>query len=127
MNAASRRPGGFRSSVKRRHAVAAAARPCLDALLFHELGFERLELARFHLREGAKPAIHIEALRLVPPLQFQPRPRLRLVERAQFFDEALLPALVVMLLELAAEDVEPGDPRQDGDETGGLAARPARL
>src|SRR3954467_7577935 len=44
--------GRFQVEGKRRHAVAAAARPCLDALFFHELGCERFELARFHLCEG---------------------------------------------------------------------------
>ena len=36
-----------------------------------------------------------------------------------------MPALVVMLVELAAEDVEPGNPRQNGDQAGG--APPASL
>ena len=111
--------GRFQLQRQRRHAVAAATRPRFDALFFDEIGFKRLEFARLHLREGAKPPIHIEALRLVPPLQFQPRPRLWLIERPQLLGQALLPALVVMFLELAAEDVEPGHPRQDGDQTGG--------
>ena len=119
--------GRFQLERQRRHAVAAAARPRLDALFFHERGFERLELARFHLREGAKPAIHIEALRLVTPLQLQPLPRLRFVERAQFLVKALMPALVVMLVELAAERVEPGNPRQNGDQAGGAPSAPLAL
>ena len=119
--------GRLQIKVKRRHAVAAAARPGFDALLFEELGFERLELARFHLREGAAPAVHVEALRLVPALQFQPRPRLRFVERAEFFVEALLPALVAMLVELAPDRVESRDPRQDGDKTGGAPPAPLVL
>ena len=76
----------FEIEGERRHAVAAAARPCFDALFLDECSFERFELARFHLRQGAKLAIHVEALRLVTPLQLQPRPPLRFIERAQSLD-----------------------------------------
>ena len=78
-----------------------------------------MQLARFDLSEAAEPAIEIESLRLVSPLQIQPHPRLRFVERPPIFDEVFLPALVLTLVEPAAEDVETGDPRQDSDQTGG--------
>src|SRR5262249_13952930 len=115
----------FEVEGQRRHAIAAATRPGFDALVPDQRGFERFQLARFYLRQRAKPAIHIEALRLVTPLQFKPRPRLRLVERAQFLGKAVFPAFVAMLVELAADRIEPGYPRQDSDQTG--SAPPAPL
>jgi hypothetical protein len=58
----------------------------------------------------------------VPTLQIQPRPCLRFVERLPMFDEAFLPALILMLVNRTAEKVEPRDARQDSDEPGSTAA-----
>ena len=76
-------PAAARFQVKGqgRHTVAVAARPRLETLLFHHLGFEGFELAPFHLRQRAHAPIHIGALRLVTPLQLQALVRLRLIRQ----------------------------------------------
>jgi hypothetical protein len=112
----------FQFKRQRRHAITAAARPRPDPLLFLYGCLKRLQLARVHLREAAETAVEIEALRLVPSLQIQPRPRLRFVERPAVLGEAFLPAPVLMLVELAAKNIEPRDARQDSDEPGSTAA-----
>src|SRR5207249_3476694 len=49
------------------------------------------------------------------------------IERAQFLKQPLVPALVVMLVQFAADRVKPRCPRQDGYETGGPPTAPLAL
>jgi hypothetical protein len=76
------------------------------------------------LFEGAAPAIHIEALRFMPPLQLKARLRLGLIERLQLIDKALFPAPVLMPAQLAAKGIEPAHPRQNRDQPGRPALVP---
>jgi len=114
----------FQFERQRRHPVAAATRPLPDAPFFQELGFERFELTRLDLFEGAAPAIHIEALRFMPALQLKARLRLGLIERLQLIDKILMPAPILMPAQLAAKGIEPAHPRQNRDQTGRPALVP---
>jgi hypothetical protein len=114
----------FQFECQRRHPVAAATGSLADAPFFQEFGFERFEFARLDLFEGAASAIHIEALRFMPPLQLKARLGLGLVERLQLIDKVVMPAPVLMPAQLAANGIEPAHPRQNRDQTGRPALVP---
>ena len=88
----------FQIQIKRRHLFPPprARDPCAAP----SERSQAIEFARVHLGEAAEPAVDVEALRLVPALQIEPRPRLRSSSARAVFNEAVLPALVLMLVEL---------------------------